>query len=63
MGIGLVQGEQNCVPRRPLLVTVPSNKVELVNVLVGAENRLAVPDLVEHVVDVAVLETSARPKS
>ena len=56
MGLGLVRGQQDAVPWRPVAVFVPAHQHQIVQILPGAQHALATPDVLHQVAQIALLQ-------
>ena len=62
MRVDLVQTQQNAIPRRPLLLLPPPDEMQLIDIVVGAQDRLTIPDRLEHVLHVLLGEQEAHAR-
>ncbi len=51
----LVLGQKDAVPWGPLVIAVPAYQNQVVQVVPGTEDTLAVPDILHQVTEVALL--------
>ena len=56
VGLGFVFGEEDAVPRRPLIVLVPPHHHQVVEVLPRAQGALGAPDVNHQVAQVSLLQ-------
>ena len=56
MNLCLLLGEQDAVPRRPLLRRPPAHQTQVGQHTVATEDGLAAPKVLHHVADIGILQ-------